>query len=74
MFVRIKKSGNHKYLQVVHNNRIWGEVKQQVIGNMGRLDTYLQHDNIRNVILSLERIREKFRPKTPVKRRKKKAA
>lgn len=61
MFVRIKKSGTHKYLQVVVNRRIWGSVDQQVIGNMGRLDKYLENDNLREVITSLTKILIKFK-------------
>ena len=74
MFVRIKKSGKYQYLQVVENSRYWGKVHQEVVGNMGRLDKFMKNDNIRNVILSLEKIREKFRPKPPASRRRKKAA
>ena len=38
MFVRIKKSGTHQYLQIVHNQRLDGVVRQQVIATLGRLD------------------------------------
>jgi hypothetical protein len=38
MFVRSKKSGAYKYLQIVHNERIDGRVKQRVIATLGRLD------------------------------------
>ena len=38
MFARIKKSGKHQYLQVVHNERIDGQVRQRVIATLGRLD------------------------------------
>ncbi len=31
MFVRRKKSGIYEYLQIVHNERIGGRVKQRVI-------------------------------------------
>ena len=42
MFARVKKSGGHQYLQIVHNERINGHVKQRVIATLGRLDV-LQH-------------------------------
>ena len=61
MFVRIKKSGKYKYLQVVRNHREWRGVIQIVIGNMGRLDEYLEGDNLRHVITSLTKIRAKFK-------------
>ncbi len=38
MFVRVKRSGKNEYLQVVHNEKIKGRVKQHVIGTLGRLD------------------------------------
>ena len=38
MFVRRKKSGAYQYLQIVHNERIDGRVKQRVIATLGRLD------------------------------------
>ncbi len=38
MFVRAKKSGKYRYLQVVHNQRVEGKVRQQVIGTLGRVD------------------------------------
>lgn len=59
MFVRIKKSGKYQYLQVVENHRTWGGVVQKVIGNMGRLDKYTEHDNLQHVIESLNKINVK---------------
>lgn len=38
MFIRSKKSGRYEYLQVVHNERIDGKVKQHVIATLGRRD------------------------------------
>ena len=38
MFARIKKSGKYQYVQVVHNERINGKVRQRVIATLGRLD------------------------------------
>ena len=39
MFVRAKKSGAYHYLQLVHNQRVDGHVRQQVLATLGRLDT-----------------------------------
>jgi len=38
MFVRIKRSGQYEYLQIVHNERLDGRVQQRVIATLGRLD------------------------------------
>jgi transposase len=38
MFVRVKKSGNYEYLQVVHSQRVGDSVRQRVIATLGRLD------------------------------------
>ena len=38
MFARVKKSGRYEYLQIVHNERVGGHVKQRVIATLGRLD------------------------------------
>ena len=38
MFIRTKKSGSYEYLQVVHNERVDGKVKQRVIATLGRKD------------------------------------
>ncbi|MDC0937041.1 hypothetical protein OAS39_12205 [Pirellulales bacterium] len=42
MFARIKKSGAYQYVQVVHNGRIDGRVRQRVIATLGRLDVLKQ--------------------------------
>ena len=38
VFARVKKSGPYQYVQVVHNERIEGRVRQRVIATFGRLD------------------------------------
>ena len=38
MFVRVKKSGNYKYLQIVQTYREGKKVKQRVVSTLGRLD------------------------------------
>jgi hypothetical protein len=38
MFFRLKKLGPREYLQIVHNRREKGKVKQEVIATIGRLD------------------------------------
>ncbi len=38
MFFRVKRSESREYLQIVHNRRDQGKVKQEVIATLGRLD------------------------------------
>ena len=35
MFLRTKKSGRYEYLQLVHNSRSEGQVRQQVLATLG---------------------------------------
>ena len=42
MFVRIKKSGGYGYLQIVHNERCDGKVRQRTIATLGRADRLLE--------------------------------
>jgi hypothetical protein len=55
MFVRVKKSGKYEYLQVVHNQRVEGKVRQQVLGTLGRLDVLQKTGQLDGVIASLSR-------------------
>jgi len=38
MFIRVKKSGDRTYLQIVENERVGGSVVQHVVATLGRLD------------------------------------
>lgn len=58
MFVRAKKSGKYDYLQVVHNERINGRVKQNVIATLGRLDVLRATGRIDALIASCSRFAE----------------
>ena len=55
MFPRIKKSGRYEYLQIVHNTRVDGRVRQQVLGTLGRLDRLREHGQLDSLIASLSR-------------------
>ena len=55
MFVRAKKSGKYDYLQVVHNEKINGRVKQNVIATLGRLDVLQASGKIDALIASCSR-------------------
>ena len=52
MFVRVKKSGKYHYLQVVHNQRVEGKVRQQVIGTLGRVDVLEKTGQLDGLIAS----------------------
>lgn len=53
MFARVKKSGRYEYLQVVHNERIEGKVRQRVIATLGRLDVLRQTGQLEGLLESL---------------------
>ena len=53
MFARIKKSGRYQYLQIVHNERVNGKVRQHTIATLGRLDLLQQSGQLDGVVSSL---------------------
>lgn len=53
MFARIKKSGPYQYVQVVHNERIEGKVRQRVIATLGRLDALKETGQLEGLLESL---------------------
>ena len=59
MFVRAKKSGKYKYLQLVHNERVDGHIRQQVIATLGRLDRLQQSGQIDALVSSCARFAER---------------
>jgi len=56
MFARVKKSGNYQYVQVVHNQRVNGQVRQQVIATLGRLDVLKETGQLDQLLESLARL------------------
>lgn len=56
MFARIKKSGKYQYVQVVHNERIQGRVRQRVIATLGRLDVLKETGQLDQLLESLARL------------------
>ena len=58
MFVRAKKSGAFEYLQLVHNERIDGKVRQQVLATLGRLDVLRETGQIDALAASCGRFAE----------------
>jgi hypothetical protein len=73
MFVRIKKSGKHKYLQIVRNYRIWRRVKQKVVASLGNLDTYTTGMTLLDIGYSFIELHEKLHPAQKVRKKRKKA-
>jgi transposase len=59
MFARIKKSGQHQYLQIVENHREGSKTIQRVISTIGRMDQLQAKGDIEKVIRSLSRFSEK---------------
>ena len=59
MFVRAKKSGAYEYLQLVHNERVDGRVRQQVIATLGRLDRLQATGQIDALLASCARFAER---------------
>lgn len=55
MFARVKKSGRYEYLQIVHNERVEGRVRQHVIATLGRLDVLKQTGQLDGLLESLAR-------------------
>lgn len=53
MFVKITKSGNHRYCQMVESYRQDGEVKHRVLFNLGRLDHIQGSRSFQNLALRL---------------------
>ncbi len=59
MFVRVKKSGNNQYLQIVENRRENGKTKQRVISTIGRVDRLQAKGEIETLVRSLSRFSDK---------------
>ena len=55
MFVRAKKSGRYEYLQVVHNERVDGHVRQRVVATLGRVDQLQEEGHIDALLSSCGR-------------------
>ena len=55
VFARVKKSGPYQYVQVVHNERIEGRVRQRVIATLGRLDALKETGQLEGLLESLAR-------------------
>jgi hypothetical protein len=55
VFLRSKKSGRYEYLQIVHNERVEGRVRQQVLVTLGRVDLLRESGQLDSLLASLSR-------------------
>ena len=60
MFFRVKKSGPREYLQIAHNRRENGKVKQEVIATIGRLDVLMETGSLDSLLRSGVKFSEKL--------------
>ena len=60
MFFRLKKSGPREYLQIAHNRREKGKVKQEVIATIGRLDVLRESGSLDGLLRSGVKFSEKL--------------
>jgi len=58
MFLRAKKSGAYEYVQLVHNERVNGKVRQQVLVTLGRLDVLRDTGQMDALLNSMGRFAE----------------
>src|SRR3989337_1995683 len=59
MFARVKKSGQHAYLQIGQNRREGTKTMQRVVATIGRMDQIQKKGEIENLVRSLSRFSEK---------------
>jgi transposase len=55
MFVRVKKTGEYQYLQIVQTYREGRKVKQRVVSTLGRLDKLQEKGEVDGIINSLSK-------------------
>jgi len=56
MFVKVTKSGKHKYVQLVSPYRENGAVKHKVLLNLGRLDQIENNESIKRLAIRLQEL------------------
>ena len=60
MFVRTQTNGSRTYLLIVENRRVNGDIKQDVLHRLGRLDKLLESGRLDALLASLGRFSEKY--------------
>jgi len=58
MFPRVKRTGSYEYLQIVHNQRVDGHVRQRVVATLGRLDELRRTGQIDSLVTLLAQFTE----------------
>ena len=53
MFVRVKKTEKHEYLQIVENTRVGKNIRQRVLFSLGRIDQPRTKERIQRLLDSL---------------------
>jgi hypothetical protein len=61
MFVRVKPSGGHRYLQIAQNYRQDGKVKQKILCTLGRIDEMTESGKVEGLAQSLLRFSDKVK-------------
>jgi hypothetical protein len=59
MFVRVKRSGSHEYLQIVVSRRQGTSVRQRVVATLGRRDELVANGRLDGLLSSLAKFRER---------------
>lgn len=59
MFLRIKKSSGHEYLQIVENKRDGKKTRQRVVGTIGRMDELAGRGQVDQLLRSLAKYSER---------------
>jgi len=59
MFLRVKKSSGHEYLQIVENKRDGKKTRQRVIGTIGRMDELAGRGQVDQLLRSLAKYSER---------------
>jgi hypothetical protein len=60
MYVRIKKTQDREYIQLVASQREGKKVRQVLVASLGRLDEWIQSGTIENAIATLIRYTERY--------------
>ena len=61
MFVRVKPSGGHRYLQIAENYREGKKVKQKILCTLGRIDELTENGKVDGLAESLLRFCKKLK-------------
>ena len=60
MFLRVKKTTNHSYLQIVESYREAGRVRQRVIGTIGRMEELEARGQVDQLLRSLAKYSKRY--------------